>query len=186
MWYIPTVIKHSLYKRNQIWWVDFYIEGKRYQKSTRATTKTEAERIALLIMEKALRDEYGKSDHSLFDLINRYIAHIKLNNKSWRSKETHLKAFARFMKDKNLSAITLQDCQNFHKQLIEKPITKTKYMKRSTVNRYFSTIKHMFNRAIDWNMIQKNPGQRIKQHTESPRLRFYSQKEIERLDFNRH
>ena len=85
----------------------------------------------------------------IFDLINRYIAHIKLNNKSWRSKETHLKAFARFMKDKNLSAITLQDCQNFHKQLIEKPITKTKYMKRSTVNRYFSTIKHMFNRAID-------------------------------------
>ncbi len=74
----------SLFKRNRIWWIKFYQNGKPYRESSRSTRKSDAERL-LKLREGAvakgepisLRAERITIDELLDDVISDYEANIK-------------------------------------------------------------------------------------------------------------
>ena len=52
----------------------------------------------------------------------------------------------------------------------------------ATVNREVACLKHIFTKAIEWGIVQKNPGKRVKLLRErNTRLRYLDEKEIRRL-----
>ncbi|HEC64360.1 MAG TPA: site-specific integrase [bacterium] len=52
----------------------------------------------------------------------------------------------------------------------------------ATVNREVACLKHIFTKAIEWGMVQKNPGKKVKLLRErNTRLRYLDEKEITKL-----
>jgi len=52
----------------------------------------------------------------------------------------------------------------------------------ATVNREVACLKHIFTKAIEWKIVQKNPGKKVKLLRErNTRLRYLDEKEIRRL-----
>jgi integrase len=168
-------VKYTLFKKRGWYYVDFWLEGKRYKKTTKTRKKNEADDVARLIVKNKIKEIYEKSECMLSDLISQYIELIKIENKTWDDKIVRLKRFFKFVGDKNLSEITPAECQGFITN-----ISKTKFTK-ATVNRYIATIKHLFNKAIEWELLDRNPMRNIKLFRETPRLRFYTASELERL-----
>ena len=69
------------------------------------------------------------------------------------------------------------------------PLDMEKYKRRrqsqvsnATVNREIACLKHIFTKAIEWGIVQKNPGKKVKLLRErNTRLRYLDEKEIKTL-----
>lgn len=58
-------------------------------------------------------------------------------------------------------------------------------VKPATVNRELACLKHLYNKAIDWGLVEQNPLKKVKLLKEPPgRIRYLSKEEIERLIAN--
>ncbi|MCK4761921.1 MAG: site-specific integrase [Candidatus Aminicenantes bacterium] len=158
------------------WFVDFWIDGKRFKKSTRCQRKTQAEMEALRIVQEEIGKIRGNSSHTLPDLIESYRSHIRTKNKIWKTKMQQISLLHEFLGDRSLDDITYRECQKFIDEL-----GKKRGIKKSSVNRYIATYKHLFNFAIDIEMAERNPFSKVKKSRETPRYRFFTEAEIERL-----
>jgi integrase len=79
-------------------------------------------------------------------------------------------------KKKPVSAINCKDIRKLIKKLEDKGL------KNATLNRYLALIKVMFNRAVEWGVIEKNPAISIKPLKENPhRERYLNKIELNRL-----
>lgn len=173
-----TNANYVLYKRNGLYYVSFSIHSKRFRISSKCTVKAEANNLAPRIIQEKYDELYAAPVSKLSDLMSRYIDLIKTRNKDWHSKIHKLKLFFEFSGDKELEDITPMLCQEFINHLAKGNMTD------ATVNRYIATIKHMFNKALDWELIERNPMRRVKQFKEKPRMRFFSSSELERLIYS--
>ena len=169
------MIKHRVFKRGNLYYVDFWIDDKRIRRSTKSVKKSDAESMSQLIIKDHIAKHYGKSEFSLLQLIDKYYSFIKLENKKWTDKIPHLESLAKEFGDKNLSEITYMECQEY--------INKLKGIKRTpaTVNRYISTYHHLFNFAIDYEMLEVNPFRKVKKAKEKSRDRFFTDEEISKI-----
>ena len=80
-----------------------------------------------------------------------------------------------FFKDKYLEEITPTEIERYRSLRLEKT-------KPATVNRDLAYLKHLYNKAIDWEVVVFNPVKKVKMLRESPgRVRYLSPEEIERL-----
>jgi integrase len=165
----------KLFKKRDYYYVDFWLDGKRYKKTTKSKRRNDAEIIAKRIISETLEEIYGQTEMTLSQLISKYINHIQRENKTWKTKVSMIKLFFEFIGDLKLSKISPGMCEDFLNDLSKRNITK------ATVNRYIATFKHMFNKAIDWELMERNPMMRVKKSRETPRMRFFTTNELERL-----
>jgi len=165
----------KLFKKRDYYYVDFWIDGKRYKKTTKSKRRNEAEIIAKRIISETLEELYGQTEMTLSQLISKYIKHIQRENKTWKTKVSMIKLFFAFTGDLKLSKISPGLCEDFLNDLSRRNITK------ATINRYIATFKHMFNKAIDWELMERNPMMRVKKSRETPRMRCFTADELERL-----
>ncbi len=174
------MISKSIYKRNKIYWVSFYIEGKRYQMSTKATNKEWAEKEAERIIKNTFDHIYGKNEITLGHLVVKYHNFAK-HKKSYYSKLYQIDTLLKFFKKETpLNDITTVDVENYVEYLREKRSrTKSGKLNEKSINRYLAVLKHLFNMAQKWEMYSKpNPVRHIKFFKEKPRNRFFTIKEI--------
>lgn len=89
-----------------------------------------------------------------------------------------------FGRHKSLSKIRYVDIETYRNQL-KKKLTKSKTIRReATINREMALLRHMMNKAAEWDLIEKSPfnqGRSLQLNENNKRLRFLSQEEIERL-----
>ena len=168
-------VKFKLFKKRDYYYADFWIDGKRYKKTTKSKRRNDAEAIAKQIIKETLEELYGQTEMALSQLISKYIDHIQRENKTWKTKVSMIKLFFEFTGDLRLSKISPALCEDFLTDLSKRNITK------ATVNRYIATFKHMFNKALDWEFMERNPMMRVKKSRETPRMRFFTADELERL-----
>ncbi len=79
--------------------------------------------------------------------------------------------------DKRLDKITTWDIESWRTKRHKDGLSKT------TSNRYIGTLKAMFNRAVEWEIIDQNPIAKVKKHKSDslPIIRYLTTDEEERL-----
>ena len=173
----------GIYKRGSIYWISFAgPEGKIRQETSRSHRKKDAE--ALLIKR---RNEVQEGRYTVAKSIRRYLFHElanKYNNfvkkqRSYSSKKyiiAKLKAQFRNIPLVKFNPALLEQFQTDKLNAGHKP---------ATVNRYLATLKHMFSKAFEWEMIDDSvlaKVRKVKQLEENNRrLRYLTPEECKNL-----
>ncbi len=99
----------------------------------------------------------------------------KPNKKSSRRDVTSINNLKPFFAGKYLHEITPLDMEKYKRR-------SQSQVSNATVNREVACLKHIFTKAIEWGMVQKNPGKKVKLLRErNTRLRYLDEKEIRKL-----
>lgn len=173
----------GIYKRGNIWWIRYAgLDGKIVYESSGSTKFKDAE--ALLIKRKAEIKE-GKqpeikriANHTFKELATEYKEWAK-RQRSYRSKEGFINQLVDYFGNLPL--------RRFNTLLIEKFQTErlNKGNKPATVNRLIATLKHMFRKAVDWNLVEEETLKRVRRvkllEENNRRLRYLSKEECEAL-----
>lgn len=100
--------------------------------------------------------------------------HSKVNKRSWKTDEQRMTVLVEQFGDKTLSQINRQDVERFRSVL-------AKELSPATVNRYMALLKTLYNKAIEWDKVKVNPVTRIKQFSETNRIRYLTEEEEQKL-----
>jgi integrase len=134
-------------------------------------------KIETEVVEGRYLDRKKKKD-VLFEVFAEryYETHVQLENKNVRNQRNMLNGLIRHFKGKYLSRIDSFMIKDFMAKRI-------KVVKPASVNRDFTLLKSMFNRAIEWGMITGvNPTNSLKKLPENnERCRWLSEEEQETL-----
>ena len=109
--------------------------------------------------------------------INRYLPHAKQHKRTWDKdlQYFNLRLNAQFGAIP-LHKITRAEIQAFHNAL------KVQGLSAATCNHYVKLIKHAFNLAIDWGLVESNPAVRVQFFHEDNQIeRYLDDKELARL-----
>ena len=168
----------SLYKRGEIYYLDYYVDGKRIRRRI-GKSKTLAQKALEARKGDVIRREYKiplKKEKILFEEFAKiYLDYVKGYKKSARSDGTSLRNMMPYFKGKRLETIHPFAIETFK-------IKRRKEVKPASVNRELACLKHMFNMAIKWGYAEKNPVKEVKLFKENnERLRYLSAEEEDAL-----
>jgi len=106
----------------------------------------------------------------LFDkYINDYAKH---STKGWKADIADINKKAQTLYDKGISSITKEEIQNIFNKLTT---TSGKY----AANRFLDRLKAIFNKGIEWDLLEKNPTNGIKQNKKKTRDRYITAEEVD-------
>jgi integrase len=163
------------------WYIDFTSQGKRIRQFGGYTKEQARNTLAKIRIEK-LDEKLGfkkpeKSEPVPFeefadDFLEDY---CKQNKRSWKRDEFSLNSLKEFFKGNTL--------QNIGAEKIERFKAKRKAeVSPSTVNRELACLKTLFNKAVEWEKIEKNPAVTVKKFREpNARERILSPEEARHL-----
>ena len=168
----------GIYKRAGTWYIDYYFDGYRMREAIGSNRKMAEKVLAkrqVQMAEDKFLDVKRKPEFKLDQLVDKYMSYAKTNKLSWdrdRCSIKHLKAFFGNIKLSEVSPLMLEEYKN-HRREKAAP---------ATVNRELSCFKHMFTKAIQWEMALTNPVKMIRMLKENnERLRYLSVEEINSL-----
>jgi len=86
---------------------------------------------------------------------------------------------------RKLCSITPYDLEDFKKKRKETPLRSGKPRSDVSVNRELETLRHMFNKAVEWGIMAENPFEKFKRsilfEERNDRCRYLTEDEIQRL-----
>jgi len=165
------------YQRDQIWYVDYYYDGRRIRK--KVGSEKDAENALAAIKADILRGEYRfKKDRKIRfeDFAKEYLDYAKVNKRSWGRDESSLKRLLPHFKDMLLSKITPRHIEEYKRMRLDK-------VKTGTINRELASLKHMFTIAEKLGKFDdKNPVKQVKFFQERQYvMKILDREEIKRL-----
>lgn len=108
------------------------------------------------------------------ELFDRYVnEYAKHNTKSWKSVVSQMDRQAKHLYDKKISDIQKSD--------IIKTFNDLTNISNFAANRFLGISSPVFNKAIEWGLLEKNPTTGIKKHKEKSRDRYIVGEEIPRF-----
>lgn len=174
----------AIYKRGDVWWMDFRFEGKHVQKSTKLKNKRDAESY-----ERAFRTQLAKGDVGLerkpnpptFDkAMAEFLSFAEVEHRSkpntLRSYKNTSRSLQSFFGDTRIDLVNAAAVEKFKlwrcdqktrprsesKRKKGKPKSKPKPLAPATVNRELALLKIFFNYFIRQDVLWKNPVTRVK------------------------
>lgn len=169
---------------SKYWWISYAgTDGKMYRESTRSTKIKNAE--ALLHKRKAAVLE-GRQPEIKKPIKNYSFHELTQEYRVWMSRQRSSKSKANLVKQlaEKFGALPLR---KFNMMLLEQFQTERlhKGNKPATINRFIATIKHMFTKATDWNMVEETVLKSVRKvkllEEKNRRLRFLSKDECQEL-----
>ena len=142
----------GLYKRWNVWWMCYVgVDGRTRRETTRTTNHREAQ--ALLIKR---RQSIFEGKEPQVKLIKNYLfKELAVEYRKWAERQRSYSSKKYFIAklEKLFGNIPLRQ---FSTMLIEQYQTNdlNSGYKPATVNRHLATLKHMFTKASDWEMIE--------------------------------
>jgi integrase len=168
----------ALYRRRDIWYIDYYADGKRYREVVGRNRKSAERALAkreVQVAEDRFLDLALKRQVRFDQLILQYLEYAKVNKLSWDRDQRSIKVLNRWFADKLLNQITALAIEKFKNQ-------RRQEVGPATVNRELACLKGMFSKAIQWDMASANPVKMVKLFKENPgRTRYLQNDEIIRL-----
>lgn len=169
-----------IYQRGRIWYIDYSLNNQRVRKSV-GTSKKMAE---LALKEAELQIAKGEFLGVIIDrkmtidaLSNEYLKFSQANKrpKVYQRDRTLIKHLLKQFSGHEIKTISAHDLEEY------KSIRITA-VSPATVNREVTCIKHMFNKAVEWQYLKHNPLLSVKRFKEPPgRLRYLVTTEIDLL-----
>ena len=170
----------SIFKRNNIYYVSYYVDGRRKKKAIGKSKKI-AELALKDIEVKLAKNRIGIIDKNkdLKKFVEEYLSYSASNKAKSTFKRDKVilnKSFLPNIQVNNLSKVSPQILEQYK-------IERLKSVKDMTVNRELITIKAMFTKAVEWQYLDENPATRVKlfKVRKDERPRFLSKEEIQRL-----
>jgi integrase len=174
----------GIFIRGSIYWITYTgVDGKQKWESSKSTEQKNADYL-LACRRKEVAEGLEpsipskKMDATYSDLAEKYVVFAQ-NQRSFKTKKNFIDNLV-----KEFGAMRLR---NFSLSLLEAYQSRrlAEGRKPATVNRYLATIKHMFTKAADWEMISDETLKKIRKVKLSQennwRLRFLSYEEAESL-----
>ena len=154
------------------WYVDFTFNKKRIRQFGGYTKEQAKIKLAKLRIEKQdekLGLKKPEKKPILFEDFSKEFIEVyaKQNKRSWDRDEFSLKNLNPFFKGKMLSEIGPDLVENY-KAKRKAQITRRKTpVTEATINREIALMKTIFNKAIEWGRIEKNPLISVKKYKEN-------------------
>lgn len=174
----------GIYKRSNIYWIRYAgFDGKTVYESSISTNFREAE--ALLIQRRQTIKE-GKQpeikripNHTFNELAEKYLSWINGRQKSARVKG--------YIIGQLISTFGSLPLRKFSALVVEQLQTDiiSRGLKNSSCNKVLNILKHMFAKAVEWEMVEDETLKRVRKvkllQDDSKRLRFLSKEECQTL-----
>ena len=176
--------RRGIYKRGNICWIRYAgLDGQEVRESSHSSKLKDAE--ALLIQRKnAVQD--GKNPipkkirkYGFADLVEEY--------RRWAGKQRSYKGSKSYVITELSEVFGNLPLRSFNTMVVEQYQSEKigKGYKPATVNRYLSTLKHMFTKAVDWEMVEEDTLKRVRKvkllAENNSRLRYLSPEECQKL-----
>ena len=188
----------GLYKRGNVWWIRYAgLDGRVARESSGFTKFRDAE--ALLIQRRQSVKE-GKqpeikriTNHIFNELVEQYLKWAE-RQRSFRSKQGFVKQLAEAFGNLPLRRFNSMLIEQYQTERLQQGNTSAtvnqierpkKGNKPATVNRLVATLKHMFTKAVEWEMVEEQTLKRIRKvkllEENNRRLRYLSKEECQNL-----
>lgn len=168
----------AIYKINKTWYIEYRADGKRYRKAVGPNRKVAAASLAKRkteIAEGRFLDVAKPSETTFEQLSDAYVEWALVNKRSADRDERSIRVLSRWFAGKKIVEITPLALEGYKRQ-------RNREVSGSTVNRELACLKHMFSKAIAWDLADENPVKKVRMFKEPPgRTRYLSQDEISRL-----
>jgi len=173
----------GIYKRGNVYWIRYSgLDGKTVYESARSTKFRDAE--ALLVQRKQSIKE-GKqpeikkiANYTFRELADEYVKWCE-RQRSFRSKQGFLCQLVDAFGNIPLRHISTKIVEQYQSERMQKG------NKPATINRHISTLKHMLNKAVQWDMVEDYVLKRVRQvkllEENNRRLRYLSKEECQAL-----
>src|SRR6202789_4254624 len=160
------------------WWIDYRTpEGRRRRK---LYGSHDAAKTALAKIDLAKKDRTYTAPHAsptFTEFSETYLKTVSVHTKSYDRETWFIKSLVAFFDGSKL-------CKIERTKVLEYRLARLKTVSKATVNRELSVLRHMFNVAIDQNIVATNPargGIGMKAFKEQGRERYLKMAEIESL-----
>jgi integrase len=168
----------KLYQRGRIWYLTFYVRGKRVQESTGTSDRRKAEKFGALRLSEVERGEYAQSAKiTLAQFSQQYLDYAKANKRSWLRDEQIVTHLNTAMGTTQLGGISALQIERYKLDRLKQSASP------ATVNREVALLKHMLNLAEHWQLFfGRNPVRGVKfLEEDNLQIRFLSEMEEKKL-----
>jgi integrase len=175
----------AMFKKNNRWWVDIYVNGMRIRKPV-STSKKEAEKVLIKMKSDTLHRKYAlpKDEKVRFsDFARIYIERVSVPGKrSYLTDISLLKNLIVYFGDLYLHEICDYHYEQYRNIRIKQKVkNKNKLVSTTTINREGALLRAMLNKAVQWGVLSFNPIKKMSMFKEEPKERILTEKEIKLL-----
>lgn len=153
----------SIFKHGPSWWIGYYVEGRLVRERVGPiglVTKGQAEQALKARLGEVVQGRFNlekvKKRVPLRRLIEKYLQWIKENQKGFERESGITKLFLNFIGDRGINEITSWKIDQYKSE------RRKDGVKPATINREFTVLRSMFNRAIEWGDLTANPLNGVK------------------------
>jgi integrase len=175
-------------KRGKSYQIDYFDPtGKRVRKSFSKKKDAEAElgKRVSLIAEGRYLDVKKECITPLKEVLSKYKENYQYQSSFKTGKRYCLENFKEYFGEECLlSNIRYLHLETYRNHLKQKPTIYKAIRKDSSINREMSCLRHLFAKAVEWEMIEQSPfdkGKSLILKENNKRLRFLTEDEIPRL-----
>ncbi len=178
----------GLYRRKDspVYWMSFTKDGRSYNRSTGTEDKAIAQKIYDILKGKIAIGQWHpetvkveKREYTFRELTAKYLEWLKGRQKSEDRKRRFIKQLVEKFGDMELNMFSVEMLEQWQSARIAKG------NEPSTANRLLATLKHMFTKAADWNMVSDQASKCVRKvkllEENNKRLRYLSLNECNEL-----
>lgn len=186
----------GVYKKGHRWYIDYYMPNGKRKREVVSIPAVDPSRINREDAKKALSIRKAEIAQGKFKLesaikptqfeklLDRYLEFSKVNKKpnSFERDLTSSKHLGRYFNGKTIQQITSWHIEKYKSSRLKEPMKNGRTPSKTSINRELAMLKHMFKKAIEWNLISTNPLSQVKLYPEKPKqLRVITEKEFTKL-----
>lgn len=161
----------AIYQRGNTWWIDYYFKGERLREPVSSSRREAME---------ALESRRGDIVQGRFELVRKdrrettfeefaceYLRHLKATRRWWKGEVSRMKSLVRHFGKMPLAEITTFDVEKYKEK-------RRKKLSGSGMNREFTLLKSMLNRASEWGFakLSENPVSKVG---------YFAERQVERI-----
>ena len=150
----------SLFKRGNVWWSYFFVDGVRHQQSTETANKKQAETIESKLKEEVTARRFGLVQADPRMKFGALAARFIASGIARKHHLYHLKFLLPFFAEVPVLRLTKPMTEEFRRKRKAEPIIRP--IKDATVNRDLSVLRHILYWAVDEQLLEVNPLARLK------------------------
>jgi integrase len=183
----PGIFKY-VGKNGESYGIDYYAGGKKHREIVGPLLTEAQEKLAEL--RKSARDGgymslAARRKFTFDQLAKEYEEKQKGETYFDKTRKYYVPIIKAFFGNKRLYQISPLDVENYKKQRKETPTRAKKPRSEVAVNRELETLRHIFNKAVDWGFMEKNPFDKFRDpilfKEDENRVRYLTEDEIKRL-----
>jgi len=186
----------GVYKKDYRWYIDYYLPNGRRKREVVSIEGVDPSKINREDAKKALSIRKAEIAQGKFEieqtnklilfekLINQYLKYSESNKRpgSFERDITSSKHLKQHFMGKAIQQISNWQVEKYKSTRQKEAMKNGKLPSKATINRELAMIKHMFNQAVDWNMLSSNPIAKVKLFPEKPKqLRVITEEEFSKL-----